>query len=70
MKRLLLVDGHYYAYRSFYAIRHLTNSRGEATNALYGMAKALNRMVADLKPDYAAVIMDGGLPAHATPHSF
>jgi DNA polymerase-1 len=64
LKRILLVDGHYYAYRSFYAIRHLTNSRGEATNALYGMAKALNRMVADLKPDYAVVIMDGGLPAH------
>ncbi len=40
MKRLLLVDGHYYAYRSFFAIRSLTNSRGEPTNALYGMAKA------------------------------
>ena len=62
--KLLLVDGHYYAYRSFFAIRNLSNSRGEPTNALYGMAKALKRMAADLQPDYAAVVMDGGLPAH------
>jgi DNA polymerase-1 len=61
--KLLLVDGHYYAYRSFYAIRNLSNSRGEPTNALYGMAKALKKMLADLKPDRAAVVMDGGLPA-------
>jgi DNA polymerase-1 len=60
--KLLLVDGHYYAYRSFYAIRHLTNSRQEPTNMLYGYAKALKRMVVDLQPDYAAVVMDGGLP--------
>ncbi|SDT92592.1 DNA polymerase-1 [Verrucomicrobium sp. GAS474] len=61
--RLLLVDGHYYAYRSFYAIRHLTNSRGEPTNALYGLAKALKRMIAELRPDAAAFILDGGLDA-------
>ena len=61
--RLLLVDGHYYAYRSFYAIRSLSNSRGEPTNALYGLAKTLKRMNAELKPDLAAFILDGGLPA-------
>ncbi|HEY8965569.1 MAG TPA: 5'-3' exonuclease H3TH domain-containing protein, partial [Candidatus Methylacidiphilales bacterium] len=61
--RLLLVDGHYYAYRSFYAIRSLTNSRGEPTNALYGLAKTLKRMVADLRPDAAAFILDGGMDA-------
>lgn len=64
--KLLLVDGHYYAYRSFYAIRELSNSKGEPTNALYGFAKALRRMIADLQPDWAAVVMDGGLPAHRT----
>lgn len=62
--RLLLVDGHYYLYRSFYAIRGLTNSRGEPVNAIYGYAKALRRMLADLRPDFAAVIWDAGLPAH------
>lgn len=61
--RLLLVDGHYYLYRSFYAIRGLRNSRGEPTNAIYGYAKALRKMLADVKPDRAAVIWDCGLAA-------
>lgn len=61
--RLLLVDGHYYLYRSFYAIRGLTNSRGEPTNAIYGYAKALRKMIGDVKPDRMAVVWDRGLPA-------
>jgi 5'-3' exonuclease len=64
--RLLLVDGHYYLYRSFFAIRGLTNSRGEPTNAIYGFAKALRKMIADVKPDRAAVIWDCGLPERRT----
>ncbi|MEI6072605.1 MAG: 5'-3' exonuclease H3TH domain-containing protein [Verrucomicrobiae bacterium] len=64
--RLLLVDGHYYLYRSFYAIRDLRNSRGEPTNAIYGYAKALRKMLADTRPDRAAVIWDSGLPARRT----
>ncbi len=64
--RLLLVDGHYYLYRSFYAIRSLTNSRGEPTNAIYGYAKAIRKMLADLKPDLAAVVWDAGLPERRT----
>jgi len=64
--RLLLVDGHYYLYRSFFAIRGLKNSRGEPTNAIYGFIKALRKMLADVKPDRAAVIWDCGLPARRT----
>jgi len=64
--RLLLVDGHYYLYRSFFAIRGLTNSKGEPTNAIYGFVKALRRMLTDLRPDYAAVIWDAGLPERRT----
>lgn len=64
--RLLLVDGHYYLYRSFFAIRGLKNSRGEPTNAIYGFLKALRKMLADVKPDRAAVIWDCGLPARRT----
>jgi len=61
--KLLLVDGHYYLYRSFFAIRGLKNSRGEPTNAIYGYAKALRKMLSDIRPDRAAVIWDAGLPA-------
>ena len=64
--RLLLIDGHYYLYRSFFAIRGLTNSRGEPTNAIYGFLKAMRKMVADLKPDLGAVLWDQGLPDRRT----
>lgn len=64
--RLLLVDGHYYLYRSFFAIRGLKNSRGEPTNAIYGFLKALRKMLTDLRPDRAAVIWDCGLPERRT----
>ena len=60
--RILLIDGHYYLYRSFFAIRGLANSRGEPTNAIYGFSKALRRMLVDVKPDFAAVIWDNGVP--------
>ena len=64
--RLLLIDGHYYLYRSFFAIRGLTNSRGEPTNAIYGFLKAMRKMVTDLKPDLGAVLWDHGLPERRT----
>mgnify|MGYP002628732487 CR=1 FL=1 len=61
--RLLLVDGHYFLYRSFFAIRGLKNSKGAPTNAIYGYIKALRKMIADVKPDRAAVTWDAGMPA-------
>jgi DNA polymerase-1 len=59
---LVLVDGHYYAYRSFYAIARLTDSSGQPTNAAFGFTSALLRMAEDLKPSRGAVIFDGGVP--------
>jgi 5'-3' exonuclease len=59
--RLLLIDGHYYLYRSFHAIGNLRNSRGEPTNAIYGFIQAVRRMMTDLRPDLGAIIWDAGL---------
>lgn len=64
--RLLLVDGHYYLYRSYFAVRGLTNSQGEPTNAIYAFAKALRKMLADVQPTHGAVLWDAGLPEHRT----
>ena len=64
--KLLLIDGNYYAYRSFHAIRGLTNSQGQPTNAIFGFAKTVRRMLKDLRPDLAAVCWDQGLPARRT----
>jgi DNA polymerase-1 len=60
--KLLLVDGHYYVYRSFFAIQNLSNSRGEPTNAIFGFTKTLRLMIKHLQPDLGAVFWDEGMP--------
>ncbi len=60
--KLLLIDGHYYVYRSFFAIQNLSNSRGEPTNAIFGFTKTLRLMMKHLQPDLGAVFWDEGLP--------
>jgi 5'-3' exonuclease len=64
--KLLLIDGHYYVYRSYFAILHLSNSRGDPTNAIYGFTKSLRLMLKHLQPDLGAVVWDKGLPQRRT----
>ncbi len=64
--RLLLIDGHYYVYRSFFAIRGLSTAAGKPVNAIYGFVKTVRKMLKDLQPDYAAVVWDEGLPERRT----
>ena len=44
MDRLLIIDGHAYAYRAFHAIRGLRSPDGQPTNAIYGFVKMLAKM--------------------------
>jgi DNA polymerase-1 len=63
MDRLLIIDGHAYAYRAFHAIRDLRSPGGQPTNAIYGFVKMLAKMRAALGPTYSVVVWDGGLSA-------
>ncbi len=63
MKRLLIVDGHAYAYRAFHAIRELRAPDGSPTNAIYGFVKMLDKMRTALQPEFLMVVWDGGLSA-------
>ena len=63
MARLLIVDGHAYAYRAFHAIRELRAPDGRPTNAIYGFAKMLEKMRLALEPTHLVVVWDGGLSA-------
>jgi DNA polymerase-1 len=60
--KLLLVDGHAFAYRAFFAIQRLSNARGEPTNAVYGFAKMLRKLLLEHRPSHGAVVMDLGQP--------
>ena len=55
---LAIVDGSNYIYRAFYAIPHLTNSKGFPTNAIYGFTNMLMKLLRDLEPDYIVVTFD------------
>ena len=58
MKTLLLVDGSSYLYRAFHAIRELSNSAGEPTNAIYGVLNMLRRLHKDVPAEYSACVFD------------
>lgn len=61
--RLLIVDGHAYAYRAFHAIQKLNGPDGAPTNAIYGFIKMHLKMESTLQPTHHAVVWDGGLCA-------
>lgn len=59
---LFLVDGSSYLYRAFHALPKLTNSHGQATGALLGVANMLRRLLSEENPEYIAVVFDAKGP--------
>ncbi|WP_133408531.1 DNA polymerase I [Parashewanella tropica] len=55
---LVLVDGSSYLYRAYYAPPHLTNSKGEATGAVYGVVNMLRSLLKQYSPSHIAVVFD------------
>lgn len=55
---LYLVDGNAFLYRAYYAIRALSNSKGEPTNAIYGFVTMIKKMIIDHHPSHFAVCFD------------
>ena len=45
--KLLLIDGYHNIFRAFYAIRELTNSKGQPTNAVFGFVQMLRKILRD-----------------------
>jgi len=59
-KRILLFDGNYLAYRSFYAIRELSTNDGHPVNAVYGFWRILMKMLREFPSAYVTVAFDSG----------
>ena len=57
-KSLYLVDGSTLIFRAYFAIRHLSNSKGLPTNAVYGFTSMLRKLIRDHAPDYLVVVFD------------
>ncbi len=59
----LIIDGMSQAYRAYFAIRDaLSNSQGVPTNAVYGFAIMLRRVLDKFPPDYICVALDSAQP--------
>ncbi len=56
--RLFLIDGYSNIFRAYYAIRNLSNSRGEPTNAVYGFIQMLRKLLRDENPELIGVALD------------
>ncbi len=61
-KKLVLIDGSSLLYRSYYAIRFLTNSDGFPTNAIYGFIMTLKKLMGQENPDYLGIVFDSKEP--------
>ncbi|MFW5443126.1 MAG: DNA polymerase I [Methylococcaceae bacterium] len=57
-KHLVLVDGSSFLFRAYHAVPPLTNPQGQPTNAIFGVANMLRKLVADHKTDYFVVVFD------------
>ncbi len=54
----ILVDGSSYLFRAFHAIRHLSNSQGMPTNAVYGVINMIRKLIREYQPELMAVVFD------------
>src|SRR2546427_8410943 len=63
----LIIDGMSQAYRAYFAIRGLASTQGLPTNAVYGFAIMLKRVLEKYPPDYIAVALDS--PERTTRHA-
>ena len=55
---MVLIDGSYYLFRAYHAIRDLKNAKGEPTGAIYGVINMIKKHLTEGGPDYFAVIFD------------
>lgn len=59
MKKLFIIDASGYLYRSYFAIRNITNAKGESTNALFGFIRSIQKLRKDFAPEYLISVFDG-----------
>ncbi len=64
MEKIILVDGNNLLFRSYYATAYsgniMSNSKGFPTNALFGFANMMNKIILEEKPTYMIVAFDKG----------
>ena len=57
-KPFVVVDGSSYLFRAYHAIRDLSSSKGEPTNAIFGVLNMLFSLLDKYEPKHVAVVFD------------
>jgi DNA polymerase-1 len=60
---LFLIDGNWYLHRAFNALPHMSTRTGLPTNAIYGFALMLVKLMTEHRPAYLAVVFDSPKPS-------
>lgn len=55
---LCVVDASSFIFRAYYAVRHLSNKEGLPTNAIFGFANMIVKVLEDLSPSHIAIVYD------------
>ncbi|MBC7321135.1 DNA polymerase I [bacterium] len=63
IERLVLIDGSGIAYRCYFALPRLSSSRGFPTQAIYGFANIMFKILDEIEPNYVAVAFDTPAPS-------
>ena len=61
-KRLFIIDGMAYAFRSYFAIRNLRDSTGRPVNAVFGFARLLLKILREHDPSHIVMVFDAPGP--------
>ncbi|MEQ1636948.1 MAG: DNA polymerase I [Methylococcales bacterium] len=56
--RLILIDGSSFLFRAYHAVQPLSSPDGKPTNAIFGVANMLKRLLAEYDSDYFSVVFD------------
>ena len=65
--KIVVIDGHALAFRSYFAIRELSNSKGLTTNAVYGFLRSLLRILKE-EGEHDATVVTFDAPAKTFRH--
>ena len=58
-KEFYIIDAVGYLFRSYYAIRPMSNKKGLATHAVYGFIRSILKLLKDFSPKYVVAVFDG-----------
>lgn len=58
MDKFVIIDGNNLMFRAFYALPQLSNFAGEISNAVFGFANMITKVIKEVNPKYMAVAFD------------